>query len=153
MRTSVILRCGIHFPRGGCHFLGMNASGCWLGGCLVRMLPFPPSPSPCVLEFLSDGRLADSPSDLTRHTLTVTRLLHGIRLEGPVQGELTCGLLQNVQVAMQLGIAYILSISPLPVTNGALQHVPPPSQCWDSCAIYIAHFYVLLYINHSGNVY
>ena len=96
-----------------------------------------------MLEFLSDGRLADSPSDLTLDTLTVTRLLHwSMARRASVQGELTYGMLQNVQVAMQRGIAYILSISSLPVTNGAL-HVPPPGQCWDSCAIYIAHFYVL----------
>ena len=83
MRSSGILRCGIHFLRGGCSFQGMNTSGCWLGGCLVRMFPLPLFPSPGVLEFLSDGRLADSSSDLTLEALTVTRLLHGLWLEGP----------------------------------------------------------------------
>ena len=58
------------------------------------------------------------------------------------KGELTYGFLRNVQVAVQRDMANVLSISPFPVTNGAL-HVSPPSQCWDSCAIYIAHFYVL----------
>ena len=52
------------------------------------------------------------------------------------------GWLQNVQVVIQRDIAYILLMSPLPVTNGTL-HVPPPGQRWDLCAIYIAHFFVL----------
>ena len=51
---------------------------------MVRMLPSFPFLLSCVLEFLSDGRLADCPSDLTLvPLLTVTHLPHGLWLEGP----------------------------------------------------------------------
>ena len=50
--------------------------------------------------------------------------------------------MRNVQVAVERDTAYILSMSPLPITDGAL-HVPLPGHCWDLCAVYIAHLYVL----------
>ena len=115
------------------------------------MLPFFPFFPTCVLEFLSDGRLADCPSDLTLDTLTVTRLLHDLRLDGPTsKGSWLMSLLQNVQVEI--------------ATWHCIHTVDIFLSCYEWCIACLSSRSMLglvcylcstfmCYVNHSGNVY